>query len=263
MLKRTVSLTLAWMFLVSTISGIMLYIAPPGRIAHWSDWSMLWLTKSQWDSIHTVTTILMLIVVGLHLYYNWKPFTSYMKDKVSKLFTLTKELSISLVITLVVAFGAVYELPPFSLITNFGDYVSEEWEVTYGTPPYNHAELDSVGQFSKKLNIDYTQSKEKLKKANISFDENDTLLDIAKNYKTSPQKIYNIVIDDQVTPVKIKGSGMGKKTLAQVCKIRGLNLDTVLLKLQEQGISATKDDKFKDIAEQNGMNPMNLLEMLQ
>ena len=263
MLRKTVSLTLAWMFTVSTISGIMLYISPPGRIAHWSDWSMLWLTKSQWDHLHTVTTILMLIAVGLHLYYNWKQFISYMKDKITKLFSATKELLISLLITFTIALGALYQVPPFSLIINFGDYISEEWEVKYGTPPYNHAELDTVERFCKKLKIDYEGSKEKLKKANISFAESDRLLDIANNYKISPQKIYNIIIENQTVPIKIKGSGMGKKTLAQVCEIRGLDLDTVLLKLKEQGISANEDEKFKNIAEQNGISPMELLQTIQ
>lgn len=262
MLRKTVSLTLAWMFLISTLSGIMLYISPPGRIAYWADCSMLYLTKSEWDNIHTVTTMLMLIAVGLHIYYNWKQFISYMKDKVSKLFTLTKELALSLIITLLIALGSLYQVPPFSYIIDFGDYISEEWEVKYGTPPYNHAELDTLESFSKKLRVDYLVSKEKLQSANIRFDENDRLLDIANNYKVSPQKIYNIIIENQSVPIKIKGSGMGKKTLAQVCKIRGLDIKTVLSKLKAKGIDSDKDEKFKDIAEKNGMNPMDLLKII-
>jgi len=265
MLRKIVSLSLAWMFLVSSISGIILFIAPPGRIAYWADWSILLLTKSQWDHLHTITTILMIIVVLLHLYYNWKPFLSYMKDKVTKMFSLTKELLVSLLITIVIAVGSIYELPPFSLIVNLGDYVSEEWEVEYGTPPYNHAELDTVEAFCAKLKIDFEKAKEKLKEKNISFNEKHTLLDVANYHNISPQDIYNILVEknQKSSTVTLQGSGMGKKTLTQVCEIRGLDIDSVLLKLEAKGIKSDKSEKFKDIAEKNNMNPMDVLKIIE
>lgn len=264
MLRKIVSLTLTWMFVVSSFSGVMLYISPPGRIAYWSDWSLLFLTKSQWDNLHTVTTLLMIIVVLLHLYYNWKPFISYMRDKVTKVFTLTKELLISIALTATIAIGAVYQLPPFSSIVDFGDYVSEEWEAKYGTPPYGHAELDTVRGFSKRLQIDYEEAKGKLQSNNISFHEKHTLLEVAKNHDVSPQKLYGFMAGkNQEMPVKLEGSGMGRKTLTQVCESRGLEIESVLLKLQSKGITANKNQKFKEIAEENGISPMDILQMIE
>ena len=43
--RALTSLTLLWMFLALLVSGVVLYIAPPGRIAHWTDWALLGLTK--------------------------------------------------------------------------------------------------------------------------------------------------------------------------------------------------------------------------
>jgi len=265
MIRKVVSLTLAWMFLISSISGVMLFISPPGRVAHWTDWSFLGFTKTQWDHLHTVTTLLMIIAVVLHLYYNWKPFTSYMKNSITKALSATKELVISIIFTTIIALGAIFELLPFNLIIDTGDYISEDWEVTYGSPPYNHAELDTLKTFCKKLNINYEISKSTLEKSNIVFEESSSLLSIAEDNKISPQKIFEIIafkIPKQNLMPR-EGSGMGKKTLSQVCQIRGLNLSQVLIKLRKNGIEVNETDKFKTIAQRYNISPMELLEIIE
>lgn len=266
MIKKITSLTLAWMFLVSAISGLLLYIAPPGRIAHWADWKFFGLSKNSWDHLHTVTTIMMIGVVVLHLYYNWKPFTSYMKDKLTKLYSATKELTVSLLLVTVIAFGAVWEVPPFGWIVDLGDYVSESWEKQYGSPPYNHAELDSVKTFSKKLKMDYEETKVKLKQNSIAFGPEEPLVDIAANNKVSPQDIYKIITGSREVKTDtsmLQGSGMGRKTLSQVCELYRLDVDTVMMKLETKGIKAKPNDKFKEIAEQNGIHPTELLSLIR
>jgi hypothetical protein len=40
------SLLTTFSFIVMSISGILLFIVPQGRIAEWTDWRMLGLTKS-------------------------------------------------------------------------------------------------------------------------------------------------------------------------------------------------------------------------
>ncbi|UFH60142.1 DUF4405 domain-containing protein [Sulfurovum mangrovi] len=263
-MKKITSLTLAWMFLVSSVSGLMLFAAPPGRIAYWADWSLLGLTKTEWGALHIVVTLLMLLVAGLHLYYNWKPFTSYMKEKVTKAFHATKELVISLLIVSIVSIGAVTQLPPFGWIVDLSDYLSEEWEVSYGTPPYNHAELDSVSRFSQKLGFDLSQASKNLEKNGVTFSDNEPLLDIAHRYHTSPQHLYRIIKEggeEREVPLH-SGSGMGQKTLKQLCEVQGLDLKNVLQRLEKQGIKAEENEQFKEIAARNGMNPMDLLEIV-
>ena len=49
--QSTRSLTaflVTWSFLVLTITGLVLYIVPQGRIAYWVHWSLLGLEKEQW-----------------------------------------------------------------------------------------------------------------------------------------------------------------------------------------------------------------------
>ena len=62
-------------FIVDIISGVVLYIAPPGRIAHWTNWTVWGFDKEEWGAIHTIFGYVLLIIVGIHLYYNWKIFS--------------------------------------------------------------------------------------------------------------------------------------------------------------------------------------------
>ena len=265
MVKKVLSLSLAWMFAAAAVSGLVLFVAPPGRIAYWADWSMFGLGKTDWDHLHTVTTILMIVAVALHLYYNWRPFVSYMKDKVTKALSATRELLISLALVSVFAAGSVAQLPPFSWLIDLGDYASEEWEVTYGTPPYNHAELDTLEVFCRKLGIDAAQAKQSLLEKGVTYSDDMPLRKIAVDNGTSPQAIYRMIAGEKKSRYKtpMQGSGMGNKTLAQVCEIRGLNLDEVLETLKEKGIDASPSERFKSIAEHKGIHPLDLLKLIE
>lgn len=262
MLRKTVSLTLAWMFLIAMISGLALFVSPPGRIAHWADWTLLGLDKSGWEHLHEVTTLLMIIAVIFHLFFNWRPILSYMKDKATKALTLTKELALSLVITLMIAASALLQLPPLRFLIDIGDTVSESWERSYGTPPYPHAELDTIQRFCEKTGIDPETAKARLSKQGIPFDAKTTLLDIATRQGISPQTLFQRLQGETATSVK-QGMGLGKKTLAQLCELRGLDVDAAIMTLKAHGVEADKDDKFKTIAEKQGIHPSALLEMIE
>ena len=46
------SFILVWTFLTLLVSGAVLYIAPPGRIANWTRWQLMILTKEKWQAVH-------------------------------------------------------------------------------------------------------------------------------------------------------------------------------------------------------------------
>ena len=43
--RRIVSLTVLLSFIVLSLSGILLFVSPQGRVAYWSRWSLVGLTK--------------------------------------------------------------------------------------------------------------------------------------------------------------------------------------------------------------------------
>lgn len=51
-LRRFTSLTLTFTFLVMSYTGIILFIAPKGRVANWTNWELLGLDKTQYTNLH-------------------------------------------------------------------------------------------------------------------------------------------------------------------------------------------------------------------
>ena len=79
-LRGFTSLLLMGLFVVLGLSGAMLYASPRGRVANWTDWTLLGLEKGQWEGLHLNGSLLFLIVAVLHLVLNWRPFWGYITD---------------------------------------------------------------------------------------------------------------------------------------------------------------------------------------
>lgn len=264
-LKKVTSLTMLFSMLIMVYTGVILFIAPAGRVANWSNWEILNLTKTQYGNIHSTFMVLFIIGTILHLFYNWKPITSYMKNRAKEFVFFTKDTFASLIVTLVFLLGTLYFVTPFSTFLDFGEGVKESWEKDLGTAPYSHAELSSLKSFSKKVGFDLVKVKEILSKNNIVFQEQQSLRQIAKNNAISPLQVYEMIkIDfEKTTGVKIaEFSGLGRKSVEAVAMTLGLNTDEFILKLKSLGIIAKKDDKFRSIAEEYDLSPMDVMEKL-
>ena len=75
------SILLVWSGLVMAVSGIVLYIAPTGRVAHAAVWTLMGLDKEGWGAVHTILSFIFTIFAILHIVLNWKPLISYLKDR--------------------------------------------------------------------------------------------------------------------------------------------------------------------------------------
>ena len=59
--RAFVTLFVTLSFLLIAASGIVLYVAPPGRVAHWSVWTLGGLDKEGWQAVHTVFAFLFVL----------------------------------------------------------------------------------------------------------------------------------------------------------------------------------------------------------
>lgn len=262
-LKKITSLTMLLSMLVMTFTGILLFITPPGRVANWSNWEILGLTKDLIANFHTTFMVLFIVATILHIFYNIKPMLSYMKNSLREFVFFTKEMIVSLIVFVLFICGTAFGFFPFSTFLDFGDKVKNSWEKQAGTAPYAHAELSSLKSFTKKIGFDLEESKIILQKNNIIFEEENSLSQIAKQNDTSPSFIYellkkNLKNSNQTIPL----TGLGKKSIEEVASTLNISVDEFILKLKELGIEAKKDDKFKNIAEQYDMSVMNILTKL-
>jgi len=263
-LKKITSLTMLWAILIMTYTGIMLFIAPPGRIANWANWKLLGLGKEDYAQIHTTFMVLFVAMTILHVYYNWKPMTSYMKNKAKEMIVFTKDMLAAIVLSLVFIVGTLSGIAPFSSFLDFVDGIKNSWEKEYGTAPYSHAELSSLKMFCKKLGYDLEKSKAILKSNNIKFEETQSLSQIGEENAVSPQFIFNLLKKnfEKEGIQTIQLTGMGKKTISEVAQTLHLSSSELISKLKTLGMDAKKDDKFKQISEKYDLSPMDVLEEL-
>ncbi len=252
-LKVFTSFNLFLIFVVITITGIVLYFTPPGRVANWINWTFLGLTKTQWQAIHTIFSFAFIAFSIIHLFFvNWKSFFAYIKKKSENSFNRTKELYLSLIISLIFFFGTLYNLPPFVTIMDFGEYLTESWETEEEAPPIPHTEKLSINELANQLeNFSKETILRKLESNQIKFkNENQTLSEIGLLNNKSPEELYKLI-----TTKNKSGSGLGRKTLKELAELNKINLKELLQNLKNNKIEATPESLLKEIAEKNNITP--------
>ena len=271
--RKIVSLTSLISFCFLALTGVILYTVPHGRVAYWADWRLWGLTKEEWSSIHINLALLFLIASGFHIYYNWKAIVAYLKNRAKQLVILNKEFTVAFGVAAVFILSTYLAIPPFSNVIKISEKIKDRHERVYGSPPYGHAELSSLETFCKKMHLDLDRSMEILAQNNITaVSEKQTLKEMARVNGLSPQQIYLLMKDgkkiaDSLPSEGLAGepvpSGMGRKTLAQVAKEYDLDINAGLMKLKGHNVQATQDMTFKEVAEAEGLAPIDVLEMMK
>jgi hypothetical protein len=254
-------------FIVDTVSGIILYIAPPGRIAHWTNWTYWGLDKEEWVAIHTIFGYLLLIIVAAHLYYNWRTFLNFLWNKIRRALHLKRELLVATLISLGVFLGTLLNLPPFSTTMYLGEKAKNSWEESRITPPVPHAERMSLKEFSTIVKAPVEQILGALESRGYKVENTQqTLGEIAEENGIPPSTLFEVMQEGGVKPTlpeTIEGTGLGKKTLEMICTERGFSLDEVFFRLKEKGIDAEPTDRLKDIANKLGKKPMEIFRIIE
>ena len=260
------SLYMGYSLLLMTITGIVLYIAPPGRIAHWSNWVFLGFTKTEWQALHTIFSFLFVISGTFHVIFNWKPLINYMKEKAQAGKKIRKEFAYVTATVIIFFFMTYFEIPPFSSFMDLGSYITDSWETPENTPPIPHAEILSVGEFSRTIHVDLAKMQSLLKSSGIdASDTSMTIEDLAVANNLQPNDIYNIIKGKTKTTVKTtftQGSGFGKKKLSEIFDEYHIKWDEGIKKLKAANINVTKDLRLKQIAENNGVSPIEIINAL-
>ena len=273
-LRKITSLTAMISFAVMLLTSVILYVVPQGRVAYWADWRLWGLSKTDWGNIHITVGFLFLVTLGLHLYYNWKPMVSYLKNKAKATRVFTTDFNAALLITLAFVVGTYLLVPPFSLIISLNTYLKDSGAETYGEPPYGHAELSSLKTFAQKMNLDLEKSMALLAEAGYPVEDSETTLEsIARRYGVPPQVLYEAIksakketagqaSNGKALPASAP-PGTGNLTLADFCTQFDLNMKLVVRELKKQGVAATEAQTLKQIAAGNNTSPTDLYERIR
>ena len=156
------SLLLTLSFLVMVVAGIMLFLTPRGRVANWTDWTLLGLGKEQWGAVHIMNSILFVIIAGLHLYLNWSVFLGYLRKKAVAGLHMKRELAVATAVAILLVVGAIASVPPFSSIMALNDDIKDYWEVRAAQAPVPHAEQLTLVEFAGHINLSLDELTEAL-----------------------------------------------------------------------------------------------------
>ena len=179
------------------VSGIVLYLAPAGRIAHWMSWRMFGLLKDDWQAFHTIFSCAFVILSIIHLFFlNWKAFWSYLKSKSKKGINRKRELFFSVIMISILFLGTFFKIPPFSSIMDFSETLAESWEEKEKAPPIPHAEKLNIIQLAELMkDLTEIQVLNRLRSNDIKVDNMEqTLTEIGKKNDKSPSELYEIII---------------------------------------------------------------------
>jgi len=102
-------------FMIMSVTGLVLYIVPAGRVAYWVTWELIGLTKTDWGNIHILSSILFIVAGIFHTYFNWKPLMNYFKSKITTKIKLRRELIISTVVSLWIIVSSIWPIPPLHI----------------------------------------------------------------------------------------------------------------------------------------------------
>lgn len=259
-----ISLALAASFLMLLVSGIVLYLAPPGRIANWSDWMILGLSKSAWQHQHTIFGYAFALLSLFHLFaINWKAFLSYLKSKASGSLSHPVELLLTLLLTLLFGFGTHLRWQPFEAVVQLGETLSESWEPAAGAPPVPHAETMSIAELSRQPAVGRSVDEllKALEAAGIpGASPERTLGDLAQANAMTASALYDRIVGKSK---QVRSEGFGRTTLAVIAEEAGISPQSLQLALSSRGIEAETGETMRAIAAKNGAEVQELRNVIE
>jgi hypothetical protein len=266
-------------FIIMGFSGVIAYIVPQGRIAYWTDWHFLGLTKSNWGDLHILSSLLFLIAGGFHIYFNWKPLKNYFISRARGGLNIRKEIIVCLVVTIWVVTSSILRLPPLSYVLDFNEYVKASWIVNKEyEPPFGHAELLSLSALCRKVGIPVKEALHELESRGVTVaSAKQSLAEIAKRNALKPMKVYSLIshLEPKLTPTaaasgmtpelveeKFAGTGIGRKTIADLVSQMNLDFPSIRRRLVKIRIPVEEKETLKETASRSGITPIELLKSM-
>ena len=263
--KVFVSFYVALSFLTLAVSGLVLYVAPPGRIANWSVWTLGALSKAQWQSVHTIVALLFLVAAGFHLYFNGKVLMAYLRSKLVEGLRMKRELAAATAAAVLLLTVSIAGVPPFSTVMAFGEGVKNSWSTSATEPPLPHAELLSIEKLADSVKIPAEKIIANLEKNGIPVESPTvTIGQLAERHHLSPQQVYEKIQSGDAKPKVsvLQGGGWGRMTVEQLCERAGITVDTGLDRLRAQGLEATGSTGLRELGTRLGKSPIDAAKII-
>jgi hypothetical protein len=263
--KAFVSFYIAFSFIVLGLSGIVLYVAPPGRIANWSIWTLVALSKAQWQAVHTIFAFVFLVAAGFHLYFNWKVLVAYVRTKLHEGMRMKWELAAASGVGVLLLGLTIGGLPPFSTVMDVGDDIKNAWAAPASEPPIPHAEELTIDKLAESVKVAPDAARSNLKAHGVAVAAPDmTVKQIAEANRLTPAQVYQKIQSDEARAQApaFGGGGWGRKTVAQVSAEYKVPVDVAVSRLGEAGLTAEGGTPLKELATAAKKTPIEIARII-
>jgi hypothetical protein len=265
--RAFVTFYIVFSFVALGISGLVLFISPPGRVANWSQWRFATLLKGDWQAVHTVFALLFLATAAVHVYFNWRVIVNYLRRKVGEGLNRGRELAMASAAGLAILALTVAGVPPFSTVMALGETAKNSWSDPSTEPPVPHAEEWTVATFAETTKVGVDQVMENLRQANLTAPAPEvTLQALATTYKTTPRNVYLKALGPEkaASVPATEGGGYGRKSVGQLCAETGIPVDTALERLRQAGFpDAAAESNMRQLATANGRRPIEVAQVIR
>ncbi len=204
--RSMISFFLLFAGIALSLSGIVLFAAPPGWLAN-AGWTLLGLDKGQWEAIHTIFGYATIVFAVLHLILNWKVLLNYLRDRARRVYRLKLEFLAALAFALLLGLGAAMQWPPFSNVMNLGETLSQRWESgatvapTVETPPEHEATGGVTGGWGRytvaalcaQYDVPLAEGLARLNQAGIQAQAESNIRLLANDSGREPSEIAGII----------------------------------------------------------------------
>lgn len=263
-LRRFISLSISFSFLIMSYTGIILFLSPKGRVANWTNWELLGLDKTQYTNLHVTFMVLFLLGMFFHIYLNWGSLLNYLKNRAKSFSLFTKEFLFAFGLNLLFIVGTLYYWAPFEQFLDFQEEIKASWEAKVDQAPYGHAELSTLEEFAQKTGRNVSVIVSQLNASNLKgVNLTKTIAQIAQENGKSPAQIFDRINAKPQTPTLSEGGGYGKVTLKNASVQHAFALEIALELIREKGFNATENSTLKEIADALHVKPIELLELLK
>ena len=272
--RAFVSLLTGFSFVALAITGVVLYITPPGRIANWTNWTFWGLTKHQWSALHICFSALFLIASILHIWLNFKPLINYFVNKAQAASKFRVEWLVAIMICGIVFAGVMKPFAPFSSLLTLNDRIKLSWEKPQQHAPVPHAELLTIEELAKTAEMEPETMLQNLDAGGIKANLSDIFGAIAEQSGLSPNELFVIATGTAPSPQgggyhggdragSAQQGGVGQQTLAQACASMGIDEPAAIETLQKAGIQVSGKKTIRQIANENGVHPSRIRQILE
>jgi hypothetical protein len=195
--RSFMTLVLFLSLLAAAASGIALYLRPEGSLARWINWTFLGLDKKQWEAAHIMMVLLFLLSSIVHVWYNWRPLTSYLRSRAVLIFPsgsrlpLMRELLAVVAVVMIFLGCTVLEWQPCAALIDLRAEIKVGRLSAGVRPPVPDADRLTFSEFCRAAALDEQKALQSAKKRGVVIEDRaTTIAEIAKENRISAEGVY-------------------------------------------------------------------------